>query len=155
MACSSSRSLSLVVPLWLLFLLGLGVLFVLYDLYTSHSLMPDLWQGLPRPHRSHQPSADTPLNVLKCRLIWSYSYSNRRTKTTSSYISFSYHKLCLWRETLSLEQERVALKVAMKRIFFFFAIFENFKFEMHNSKVLEPYNENWRCYGLSNLGHFP
>ena len=41
--------------------------------YASHSLVPDLWQGLPCPHRSHQPPADTPLNVLKCRLTWSYS----------------------------------------------------------------------------------
>ena len=36
-------------------------------------LVPDLWQGLPCPHRSHQPPADTPRNVLKCRLTWSYS----------------------------------------------------------------------------------
>ena len=41
---------------------------------------------------------------------------------------------------------------------FFYAIFLcdfNFKFEMHNSKVLDPYNENCRFYGHSNLGHFP
>lgn len=25
----------------------------------------------------------------------------------------------------------------------FNAIFGNFKFKMHNSKVLDPYNENW------------
>ena len=36
-------------------------------------LVPDLWQGLPCPHRSHQPPADTPRNVLKCRLTRSYS----------------------------------------------------------------------------------
>ena len=46
---------------------------------ASHSPVSDMWLGLPCPHRSHQPSADTPLNVLKCRLTWSYSYSNRLT----------------------------------------------------------------------------
>ena len=37
----------------------------------------------------------------------------------------------------------------------FNTIFEHFKFEIHNSKVLDPYNESWQFYGHSNLGHFP
>ena len=56
---------------------------------TPHTLWCQTWlQGLPCPHLSHQQSADTSLNDVKCRLTWSYSkieLTNNNTKCGHFY----------------------------------------------------------------------
>ena len=56
---------------------------------TPHTLWCQTWlQGLPCPHLSHQQSADTSLNGVKCRLTWSYSkieLTNNNTKCGHFY----------------------------------------------------------------------